>query len=547
TLSFWYWATNSATNLYVRILNSSGLTTGPANAATNINIFITPSNYVPAMQLTAATNSISPGSSNVLSATLAPFQPLWINEVQAENLTGLLDNSGERDPWIEIYNTSANTVSLDGLFLTSTYTNYTNWAFPAGSSIGPTQFLVVFCDGQPLQTSGANYHTSFRLPAASGGVALSRISNNTTQVLDYVNYAGLPGDRSYGSFPDGQPFDRQEFFYVTPRGTNDGSSAPLVVFINEWMVANTNGIVDPADNDYDDWFELYNPGSNTVDLAGYFLTDTLSDKFKYEITTNGPHIIPPQGYLLVWADNETGQNLSAGVPRLDLHVNFQLAKALESIGLFAPSGLQIDAISFTNQTDDISQGRFPDGNSSISLMPGTASPREPNYLGAGNQPPVLGTIGNKVINLGQTLSFLATATDVDVPAQVLGFLLGGTPPAGANITPAGAFTWTPTAVTTNTITVRVVDSGSPSLSDSETFTVEVVNTLGFTSKIRNGNNLELVWSTQPGVKYAVDYKADLNAAQWTPLQTNTAPSGSLSFTNGTTGAPKGFFRIRTVP
>ena len=28
-----------------------------------------------------------------------------------------------------------------------------------------------------------------------------------------------------------------------------------------------------------------------VDIAGYFLTDTLADKFKYLITTNGPHIV----------------------------------------------------------------------------------------------------------------------------------------------------------------------------------------------------------------------------------------------------------------
>ncbi len=37
------------------------------------------------------------------------------------------------------------------------------------------------------------------------------------------------------------------------------------------------------------------PATNAVDLAGYYLTDALTNKFKYLITTNGPHIIPPQG------------------------------------------------------------------------------------------------------------------------------------------------------------------------------------------------------------------------------------------------------------
>src|SRR5205823_3503101 len=149
------------------------------------------------------------------------------------------------------------------------YTNLTNWAFPAGYSVGPTQFMLVFCDGQPGQTTVGQLHTSFRLPPVSGSIALSRLYTNVPQVVDYVNYAGLHADHSYGSFPDGQPFDRQEFFYVTPGGTNDGRSGPLVVFINEWMAANANYLADPADNNYDDWFELYNPGTNAVDIAGY--------------------------------------------------------------------------------------------------------------------------------------------------------------------------------------------------------------------------------------------------------------------------------------
>src|SRR6185503_10067482 len=111
TLSFWYWATNSATNLFVRIRNSGALTTGATG--TNINIFITPSNYVPAMPISAATNSFSPGSNNLLSIALPAFPTLWINEVQADNPNGILDSFGERDPWVEIYNTSTNTVSLD--------------------------------------------------------------------------------------------------------------------------------------------------------------------------------------------------------------------------------------------------------------------------------------------------------------------------------------------------------------------------------------------------------------------------------------------------
>jgi hypothetical protein len=545
TLSFWYWATNSSTNLSVRLFNSSAV-----SVQTNINISITPSKYVPPALISAATNSLSPGAANQNVTALPPFPPLWINEVQAENLSGITDNAGQHDPWIEIYNTSTNTVTLEGLFLAPNYTNLTQWAFPPGASIGPTQFLVVFCDGQAAQSSGAEYHTSFRLPAASGAIALSYLYTNSPRVLDYVNYAGLHSDHSYGSFPDGQPFERQEFFHVTPGGTNDGRSAPLLVFVNEWMASNVGALADPADNDFDDWFELYNPSTNTVDLTGYFLTDTLTNQFKFEITTNMAHTIAPRGYLLVWADNETGQNVSGGVPRPDLHVNFQLARTGEVIGIFAADGTQIDAIAFTNQTDDVSAGRFPDGTAGIYPMPGTASPRAANRLsGTANTPPVLDPIGNKTIALGQTLSFTATARDNDLPAQVLGFTLDTGAPAGASIVQnTGAFSWTPGAAGHYSITVRVTDTGTPPASDAETIAVTVLSDGSFTGTALRGTNFEMQWATQAGKKYSVDYTASLNGpiVFWTPLVTNTAPGNSLTYTNATTNALQRFFRIRVV-
>jgi hypothetical protein len=543
TLSFWYWATNSATNLAVRIRNSSALSTagsGPGNAFTNINIFVAP-----------ATNFVTPGTNNLVVTALPAFPPLWLNEVQAGNVTGRLDSQGEREPWIELYNSSTNPVSLEGLYLSVGHSNYLQWAFPAGSSIGPTQFLVVVCDGETNETTGAEYHTSFRLPPVSGSVALARnyaggpASLNGPQVLDYVNYAGLHSDRSYGSFPDGQPFERQEFFYVTPGGTNDGRSAPLVVFINEYVAQNNSVLADPADGHFEDWFELYNPATNAVDLAGYFLTDTLADKFKFAITTNMAHLIPPQGHLLVWADNETGQNLSGGVPRSDLHVNYALNGTGEAHGLFAADGTQIDAIAFGGQIPDVSQGRYPDGAAAIYFM-SNATPRQPNYLPQpSNTAPVLDPIGPKILYLGQTLAFLATASDADVPAQVLTFTLDA-PALGAVITSGGAFTWTPGSVGTNTLTVRVSDSGVPGLDDSETITVEVLAAPAFTSTVRSGDEVTLTWGTRAGKTYAVDYKDDLNAPLWTPLWTNPASGDTLTYTTATTNAPNRFFRIRTV-
>ena len=60
---------------------------------------------------------------------------------------------------------------------------------------------------------------------------------------------------------------RQDFFYVTAGTNNDGRSAPLVVFITEWMANNTSYLADPADNDNDDGVRL-SPGARSIGAGG---------------------------------------------------------------------------------------------------------------------------------------------------------------------------------------------------------------------------------------------------------------------------------------
>lgn len=92
-----------------------------------------------------------------------------------------------------------------------------------------------------------------------------------------------------------------------------------------------------------------------------------------------------------------------------------------------------------------------------------------------NDAPVLAAIGNKTVAQGSTLSFTATATDVDA-GQTNTFSLVNAP-AGATIgASTGAFSWTPSTAGTYTFTVKVTDNGSPVLDDSETITVTVTST-----------------------------------------------------------------------
>lgn len=301
----------------------------------------------------------TPGATNSVRATLTPFPPLWLNELLVFNTNGVLDNFLEREPWVELFNRGSNSVNLSGLFLTDNLSNLTQWAFPAGGSLAPGEFRLVWADGEPGQTSGTNYHTSFRLTNVAGVLALVRTNAGRTEVLDSMDYYGLTPDRAFGSWPDGQPIDRQIFYYATPRAPNNAAGAPVPVVINEFMADNAGpgGLRDPVDGLYQDWFELYNPNTNTFDLSGYFLTDTLAQPAKWQIPLNT--YVAGHGFLLVWADNQPEQNGLS--PFGDLHVNFQLGAGGEAIALFAPDGSLQSSVTFGPQWQNVSMGLFPEG------------------------------------------------------------------------------------------------------------------------------------------------------------------------------------------
>jgi hypothetical protein len=277
-------------------------------------------------------------------------------------------------------------------------------------------------------------------------------------------------------------------FAFTPGATNSAASPPLEVFINEWMADNTRTLADPADGDFEDWFEIYNPGTNTVDLGGYYLTDNLTNKFQFLVPNNGHYQIASGSFLLVWADNETGQN---NTNRSDLHTSFALSKSGEAIGIFAADGTQIDAVTFGAQTNDVSEGRFQDGSVNVVSMT-QPSPRAPNVLP--NTAPTLAPIADREVTIGQTLSFTVSASDADVPAQWLTFSLAAGAPTGASVgSLSGQFAWKPTtAPAAADITLVVTDNGVPSLSATQTFRV-IVHSLPTIATEFTGEGMLLSW------------------------------------------------------
>ena len=355
TLSYWYLPSTNGAGLTLR-LSGSGI------------------NHTQNISPSEGGLRSTPGGPNSVRQMLPALPPVWINELQPNNASGVADNAGEREPWVELYNSGDAVVSLEGWHLSREFPVNPEWAFPAGTVLGPKQFMIVWLDGEPEESAPGALHTSFRIAPASGTVTLSIPLNSRNRFYDYVMYGATAADRSIGFFPDGQPGPRETLFFSTPGTQNNNAAQPVPILINEWMPANTTALADPADGDFDDWFELYNPNGVAVDLTGYFLSDSLTDvTARWRIPTGT--IINARGFLLVWTDGETGQNQVGGGGQL--HADFRLSQNGDSIALFAANGTLIDSVTFGAQTNNVSQGRAPDGSENIQFLP-SPSPGELN-------------------------------------------------------------------------------------------------------------------------------------------------------------------------
>ncbi len=153
--------------------------------------------------------------------------------MQADNLTGITNSAGQHTGWLELYNPSTNIISLNGLYLANNYTNLLQWAFPSNAVINAGQFKVIFADGQTNLSTTNELHTSFMLPSGTGSLALTRLPRTASRRCStmLITKTSSPND-SYGSFPDGQSFIRQEFFQATPGAANNGTATPPPSFID---------------------------------------------------------------------------------------------------------------------------------------------------------------------------------------------------------------------------------------------------------------------------------------------------------------------------
>ena len=296
---------------------------------------------------------------------------IGLNEAAVSNTSGITDNDGRSAPWLELYNPSFNAVSLSGLYLTGSLSTPHAWALP-DTNVPARGYILLWMDGHPER---GNMHSPFTVTTNSSIYLI-----NDSDEIDRLTIPSILPQYSYGRYIDWQNYERP---FVVPTPGEKNLLAPLpapAILVNEFLADNDTIITNPADGNFDDWVELVNPGMETVQLRGTFISDSSAQPLKWYIIE--PVELAPGEHLIIWADSHPEYG--------NLHAGFRLNKSREEIRVTgSSSNAVVDYIPYRQQTADISSGRFPDASGGPSNMtvfasmkptPGQTNIPEPVFL-----------------------------------------------------------------------------------------------------------------------------------------------------------------------
>jgi hypothetical protein len=528
TLSFWYLPSTNGGPLTLRLSGSGTVAT------------VNPAPPPPANMAAA------PGATNSVAASLTPFPSLWINELQPDNLTGITNITGQHTPWLELYNPGTNAISLNGLYLANNFTNLLQWAFPGNAVINAGQFQVIFADAQTNLSTTNELHANFVLPAGTGSLALTRFATNgQSQVLDYVDYQNISPNNSYGSYPDGQSFSRQEFFHPTPGAANNGTSLPPSSFVDYAALGSV----------YTQNFDaLPDPGAASVNTANPVTINNIT----YSLANPYDFAFPAQ------ATGAGGLGISAlagWYGRDDLLARFGATDGDQTTGgeiSFGPAGSSNRALGLLATS---STGGTAFGVKFLNGTPTTLTRINVQFTGE----------VWRQSNLPKTLQcyYFIDATGTNgfptVPTQYLPALNVSFPTVGGDVGGAAVDGTSPSNQTNLSVWNQSIVNWPPGaafwlvwqLTDSTGKAQGLgIDNLSFSASIplpqpltlqTSGTNFILNWPAPAGQMYQLEYKDDLSDPTWTPLGGSvTGNGGTLILTNSLTASPQRFLRLRLV-
>ena len=283
-----------------------------------------------------------------LGVTQAPVQ---ITELMPANKSSLLDADGNFSDWIELCNVSGEACDLDGFYLSDDSDDLLKWRFPS-VSLAPGERMIVFCSDKD-RTDG-ELHTNFSISSAG-------------ETLYLTSPAGLPlWSFTYQSATDDQSIvivdGLQSLSYTATPGYDNSpegyeqflsaSDAHGALVINEAVLYNLDYY--EQHHEYYDWVELKNCSDEPVNLADYYLTDSLNDPCQFPLPEK---TLQPGEFYIVFCSGDVSLSTSHCT-----HAPFAISAEGEALYLFSSDGSLSDRMFIHDTPYGGSYGRLSDGS-----------------------------------------------------------------------------------------------------------------------------------------------------------------------------------------
>lgn len=133
-----------------------------------------------------------------------PVDGILINEFLASNDSACVDENGDNDDYIELYNASDKAVDVGGLYITDDLEDPTAYEIPATNpeltTIQPGGFLLLWADKESEQ---GVLHVDVKLSADGEQIGLVQVIGEEVIFIDSLTFGEQTTDISYGRYADG--------------------------------------------------------------------------------------------------------------------------------------------------------------------------------------------------------------------------------------------------------------------------------------------------------------------------------------------------------
>ena len=301
---------------------------------------------------------------------------IYINEYAPNSTQTIMDEDGDFVSWVELYNDTDSDVNLKSYSLSDDALDIDKWVFP-DFTIKAKGYALVYLSGKTKEYDGSErIHATFKLNGKEDSLILY---DNADTAIDICTVDELMSNLSCGRSLE----DKSKFVYFakpTPGKENVSAGFDTIgsarytknkeVVITEVAPVNTT-VPQSTLDEYFDYVELYNPGSEAINLQNYKLSDSKKTESFHQLPDR---TLEPGEYVAIFCGDSSYVSKKTG----NIYVDYGLNRYGETIYVMDNDGVLVDEFSYSRMKSGYSSGR--DVNGTLDevcfelLTPGEANP-----------------------------------------------------------------------------------------------------------------------------------------------------------------------------